>query len=390
MNQLLIDGRSLVGIVSSVIRQDALRVNFNRLDWERMYRIADYHKVANIVYLGILGYREALPEKWQGRFFERYQESLRFGENYKESIDEVLTWLDVRNISCTMLTSEAIREFYRIPEAADTSPLRIYLDEKSYALARGYLIDLGYEVNGLYEEAGEHFVKPAGVSIDLYYRLPFLTVRYGRGMRRLLEGACSREAYQRIRAFSVEDEFIYRMASAAYRYVTDELTMREVIELQTFHSVLRNRIRMDMVQKRLKEFGVEELAEKLLRISYMWFGDRKDMYYDGLPEDMETYDILEERLITRGIVKHETDEQALKLERLVRKELEKKKRKEEICLLKEKAKRRWESAKKMFRWIFPDYHYMSSIYPLLEKLPVLLPIFWLIRCVRLLARTLKG
>ena len=63
MNQFLFEGRSLVGIVSSIIRQDDLKVSFSRLDWERMFRLADYHKVASIVYLGILGYREALPEK---------------------------------------------------------------------------------------------------------------------------------------------------------------------------------------------------------------------------------------------------------------------------------------------------------------------------------------
>ena len=42
MNQLLFDGRSLVGIVSSIIRQNELHVNFNRIDWERMYRLADF------------------------------------------------------------------------------------------------------------------------------------------------------------------------------------------------------------------------------------------------------------------------------------------------------------------------------------------------------------
>ena len=49
MNQLLFEGRSLVGIVSSIIRQDDRRISFSRLDWERVYRLADYHKVANIV-----------------------------------------------------------------------------------------------------------------------------------------------------------------------------------------------------------------------------------------------------------------------------------------------------------------------------------------------------
>ena len=93
MNQLLYEGRTLVGMVSSIIRQDALRVPYNRLDWERMFRLADYHRVANIIYLGVLGKGDVLPDRWRTRFFERYQESLLFGENCQESLREVLTWL---------------------------------------------------------------------------------------------------------------------------------------------------------------------------------------------------------------------------------------------------------------------------------------------------------
>ncbi len=389
MNQLLFDGRSLVGIVSSIIRQNELHVNFNRIDWERMYRIADYHKVANIVYLAILGYSESVPERWRERFFGRYQESLQFGENYKESIQEVLAWLDARNISCTVLTSEIVREFYRIPEAADTSPLRIYLDEESYTLARGYLIDLGYEVEATYEGTGERFSEISAIPVELYYAFPFRATRYIKEMRRLLETACEREGYKRIHALSVESEFVYRMASVAYHYVTDEVTMREIIELQVFHKTFRDRIRMDAVQKKLKDFEIDGLAEKLLRISYMWFGDRKDTYYDGLPEDMSVYDILEERLLTRGIINHETDSQALKLEKSVRKELEKEKKGERIRQLKVKMKECLESVMRVFRWIFPDYHYMASIYPILEKLPVMLPVFWVFRGIRLLIRIMK-
>ena len=62
MNRLLFEGRTLVGIVASIIRQDALHIVFKRLDWERMFRLADYHKVANIVYLGVWGHGDALPQ----------------------------------------------------------------------------------------------------------------------------------------------------------------------------------------------------------------------------------------------------------------------------------------------------------------------------------------
>lgn len=389
MNQLLNDGRALEGIVSSIIRQSTLRAVPSRLDWERMYRIADYHKVANIVYLGILGNSDSVPDKWKTHFFERYQESLLFGNNYKESVKEVLTWLDMRSISCIVLTSEVLRDFYQIPEAAYTDPLRLFMDAKSYDLVRGYLIDLGYEVDQVFEGAGERFQRESGLSIIVYYKLPFRTGRYTRSMQKLLESACIRENYKYIRAFTVEGEFVYRMAEAVYHYVTDELTMRELLELQIYHKSFREHIRMDAARRRLAELKVDDLAEKLLKISYMWFSDHTDEYYEGPPENRSEYDTLEERLITRGIINHETDRQALELEKQIHKELNKEKKAERYQHLKERIKERWANVMKMLRWIFPDYRYMASIYSVLDKVPILLPVYWIVRDMRLLGRLLK-
>ena len=389
MNQLLNDGRALEGIVSSIIRQSTLRAVPSRLDWERMYRIADYHKVANIVYLGILGNSDSVPDKWKTHFFERYQESLLFGNNYKESVKEVLTWLDMRSISCIVLTSEVLRDFYQIPEAAYTDPLRLFMDAKSYDLVRGYLIDLGYEVDQVFEGAGERFQRESGLSIIVYYKLPFRTGRYTRSMQKLLESACIRENYKYIRAFTVEGEFVYRMAAAVYHYVTDELTMRELLELQIYHKSFREHIRMDAARRRLAELKVDDLAEKLLKISYMWFSDHTDEYYEGPQENRSEYDTLEERLITRGIINHETDRQALELEKQIHKELNKEKKAERYQHLKKRIKERWANVMKMLRWIFPDYRYMASIYSVLDKVPILLPVYWIVRDMRLLGRLLK-
>ena len=357
MNQLLLDGRSLEGIVSSIIRRNDLHLTHSRMDWERMYRMADYHKVANIVHLGILGYGDAIPAKWKERFFTRYQEALLYGAGYQEAVNEMLTWMDTRNISCTVLV-------------------------------RGYLIDLGYETEQAYEGEGERLARPQGICITLYYRLPFQTAKYVKGMQRLLESASLKEPYRYVRMLPAENELVYRMAAAAYHYVTDELTMREVLDLQLFHRNCRDTVRMDTVVKRLAEFQIDELAEKILRLSYMWFGDRADTYYENLPEDMTPYDVLEERLLTKGMVNHETDVQALKLQKMIQKELDKVKREERIRQFREKVKEKWEKALRKVRWCFPDYHYMASIYPMVEKIPPLLPVFWIIRGVRLLTRAI--
>lgn len=390
MNQLLQDGRSLQGIVSSIIRRTDLHLTHSRVDWERMYRMADYHKVANIVYLGTLGSGDAIPAKWKERFSVRYQEALLYGTEYQNAIHEMLTWMDTRNISCTVLCSEGIRDLYAVSEMADCTPLTICLDEKNYSLVRGYLIDLGYETEQAYEGEGERLARPEGIYITLYQKLPFQTPKYIRGMQRLLEAACLKEPYRYVRMLPPENELIYRMAAAAYHYVTDELTMREVLDLQLFHKSCREDVRMDTVNRRLAEYQVDELAEKILRISYMWFGDRSDTYYENLPENMAEYDVLEERLLTKGMVNHEADDQALKLQKAIQKELDKVKREERVQQFRAKMKERWEKMLRRLRWCFPDYHYMASIYPMVGKIPPLLPVFWIIRGVRLLSRAIKG
>lgn len=363
MNQSLFEGRTLVGMISSIIRQDALRVSHNRIEWDRMFRLADFHKVANIVYLGVLGNSESLPDRWRERFFGRYQEALLFGEYCKESVREILMWLDMREISCTILISESVRELYKIPEAAANSPVQIYMDEKSYYLAKGYLIDLGYEVDQVYKGVGERMVKVSGVPIILYYELPFRTARYKKNMIKLVETAAMREPYSHIRMLSAENEFIYRMASAAYRYANDELTLREVLDIVLCHKAWREEIDDDALWKKLEEFGVDVLAEKILRIAYMWFGDKDDNYFNDQPEDLTVYDILEDRMLTSGEVNNEKDEQALTLSKKIQKEIDKERRAEEKELRQEKRQELFDKFMKKVRWLFPDYHYMTSIYP---------------------------
>lgn len=386
MNQLLYEGRTLVGMVSSIIRQDAMHVLYNRLDWERMFRLADYHRVANVVYLSVLGKGDALPSRWRDRFFERYQEALLFGENCDESFRELLMWLDMREVSCTLLTSVSMRELYKLPETAENTPVQILLDEENYLLAKGYLVDLGYETDQTYKGYGERMRRISGVSVILYHKLPFRTSGYIKNMQRLLEDSYIKEPYLNIRELPAESEFIYRMAKAVYGYVTDELRLREVLDLQIFHRAWREEINWEAVQKRLEDFQIDELAEKLLRIAYMWFGDKKDNYFTDQPEDVSVYDILEDRLLTQGAINRESDMQALRLEKAIQKEIEKEKRGEGRELFWEKIMDSFRAFRKKLRWIFPDYHYMSSIYPAVEKLPVLLPVFWGVRGLRFFFR----
>lgn len=384
MNRLIFEGRFLVNMSGSIMRQDALHPVRGRLDWERMFRIADYNRIANLAYLGLLGNGAKVPERWRDHFFERYQEALRFGESCEEGEKEILTLLDMREVSCIVLGSSSLRNLYQIPEASANHSLRLFLDSENYSLAKGYLIDLGYETDNFYPGFGEHMKRISGFSVEIYHKLPFDLTSYEKSIRKLLERASLANEYSHIRVLSVDDSFIFMAAQVAYHYVQDELLIRELLDLYLCHRAWSDRLNEEYIVDRLTNLKVEELVYKLLYISYMWFGNKVDIGFESPAEDMIEYDVLENRILSRGVIKKETDAQAIALSQAIHMEKVKEKRRAKVASFKKHVRDCWKVFKRKLDWIFPEYKYMCTVYPVLEKVPVLLPLFWLVRGIRFL------
>ncbi len=393
MNRVLFEGRFLINMINTLLQRGTLQVRYARMDWERIFRLADYNRVANIVYLGILGNGGRVPERWMNRFFDRYQEALQYGDSCEAAEREILALADMGKIPCVVLSSTTIRRLYDPSELADTSPLRLYLSPEGYEQLKGYLVDLGYETTWNYPEYGEHMSRISGFGVDIYHKLPFRTRFYEKGMRELSIRARIREGGETVRTLSADDRFVFRMASMAYRYVTNELLIREMLDLLLYHRAWRNYINEAYVKKKLQEFRVDGLADKLLRLAYMWFGGKEDKEYVqslGQLEDTGAFDILESRIVSRGDDGKDMDPQVLGLVRLMEKEDERERRK----IKRQSLKRKFSEARavigRRIRWAFPEYKYMCALYPILEKAAVLLPLFWLLRGMRLLAGMIKN
>ena len=396
MNQVLFEGRLMVNMISTILHKGALQVRYGRMNWERMFRTADYHRVANIIYLGLLGNGGAVPERWMSRFYELYQEALIAGGNFESAEQEILALLDMEKVSCAVLSSATIRGLYELPETADMSPLRLYMSPEVYTRVKGFLVDMGYETIQRYEECGERMHRISGMNVDIYQKLPFKTKYYEKGMRELTLRARVRTGGTGVRIFYPEDRMVYRMASVAYQYVNDELMLRDMLDLFLYHRAWREQLSQGYITKKLQGFHVDALAEKLLRLSYMWFGEKEDKEYMAAAgeqlEDLNSFDLLENRIFSRGELgkDKEADPQALGLARLLNREEEKESRKAKKETKRQKKEENKKARGRFLRWIFPDYKYMSGLYPSLEKVPFLLPFYWGVRGVRLLIGLIKN
>ncbi len=68
--------RYLLIVLSAVMNQKPTPEPIRSLDWEKMFRLSDYHGVAHAVHYGILGLDQDIPQAVRQQFFDKYLESV--------------------------------------------------------------------------------------------------------------------------------------------------------------------------------------------------------------------------------------------------------------------------------------------------------------------------
>ena len=384
MNRSVYEGKFLINLLGSTLRQDDSFPVMRRMNWGRLYRIADYHELASGIYLGMLSAGARVPSLFGEKFFHRYQEAVRYGEIYESSELEILGAFQAVKVPAVVLESAAVRRLYHLPETAANSPLRLYIPEERYYMARGYLFDLGYETDQFYSGFGEHMKRAGGFQVEIYHHLPFLTKNYKKHMKSLLDRAYPDKKYPVLKVLSLESSYMFRMAEACYHFCTDNLKIRELLDLYLFYKLFHKDMNKKFLDARIKELDISLLSQSLLHMADMWFSSRKDSLFPYPKDSISLFDDMESRILSNGMVGADSIPEAAKLRKAIKDAENKEERAAKWRKWKEKWKNRFDGIKKQLRWIFPESSYMKSLYPGLENAPFLLPLYWLKRDFKLI------
>lgn len=385
MNRSVYEGKFLLNLVGGTLRQDDSFPVMRRMNWGRLYRIADYHELSSAVYLGMLSAGARVPALFGERFFARYQEAVRYGTFYESSELEILDAFQALKLPAVILESSAVRRLYHLPETAANSPLRLYIPEEKYHLAKGYLVDLGYESDDFYKGFGEHMKRVGGFQVEIYHTLPFLTKSYKNCMKGLLERAFPDKNRPVLKSLSLESSYLLRLAEASYHFCNDSLKVRELLDLYLFYKLFYKDMNHRYLDARIKELNIPLLSKSLLQMADMWFGSRKESLFPYPKDSISLYDDMEARILSNGTVGMDSIPEAAKLRKAIHDAENREEKAVKWRKWKEKWADRFRAMGRRFRWAFPDKKYMASLYPELENKGYLLPFYWIKRDLHLLS-----
>lgn len=384
MNRSVYEGKFLLNLVGATLRQDDSFPVMRRMNWGRLYRIADYHELSSAVYLGMLSAGARVPALFGERFFSRYQEAVRYGAVYESSELEILDAFQALKIPAVILESSAVRRLYPLAETAANSPLRLFIPEEKYPLARGYLVDLGYERDDFYKGFGERLKRIGGFQVEIYHSLPFLTKGYKNCMKGLLDRAFPDKNRPVLKSLSLESSYLFRLAEASYHFCTDSLKIRELLDLYLFYKLFYKDMNQRYLDLRIKELRIPLLSKSLLQMAEMWFGSRKESLFSYPKDSISLFDDMEARILSNGTVGADSILEAAKLRKAIRDAENREEKAVKWRKWREKWADRFRALGRKIRWAFPDKKYMASLYPELEQRGYLLPIYWIKRDFHLL------
>ena len=250
-----------------------------------------------------------------------------------------------------------LKEQYPQIDYRQMSDLDILIHPEDAERARDIMISQGYRVE-LFDDGGnqDDYEKPPYMGVELHRSLlPKEDPNYSY-YEDVWERAHLQEGQERLYRLTPEDEYIYYLLHLYKHLLRAGAGIRLALD-----SVIYRRVHKGMdkayLQREYKKLGIAAFAEAIEELSDHWFDTGAP-----IPERLQA---MAESLLTAGT--YGTESQLLQ---------------NELEPLQEKAgnplmlKLRY-----LLRLVFLPLPRMAELYPVLEKLPVLLPLFWIWRII---------
>lgn len=311
------------------------------------------HQIITMAYEGaaLCGVSIACPEMQE--LFKLYCQCLLKSERQMKTVESVFSAFDANKVEYLPLKGVNLKALYPKPEMRLMGDADILIRAEAHEPLRPIMEKLGFSFR---EESDHEFIwtSPA-LFLELHKRLiPSYNKDYHRyfgdgwKLAKLQEGS----RYH----MSPEDEFAYIFCHFAKHYRSGGIGLRHAIDLWV---CLQAHPDMDWsyLSGELKKLQLFDFYQNMRMLLSVWFEDAKDN---------DKTDFIAEYIFASGVYGNATTANAAKVLRNAKTH---------------GINSRTEKLRQLLLMIFLPYRHMCKHYPILEKRPVFLPLFWPIRWI---------
>ncbi len=346
------DYNSTIAIIQCAITNDTCKLSKD-FDFNAVLELMGNHGTINMLYYGLKNFETQSAEA--DSIFALVYQNILIDEAQKREIAKISDAFQKNGIDYALLKGSRLKYLYPSTDMRSMGDADILIKTEQYDKIREIMLALGYCEKG---EGAHDF---AWICDNLYVELhkslfgeyrdvyPEVDEHYKNSWS-LMHPTGNGSEY----AFSPEDEFIYLFAHFTKHYKLSGIGIRHLTDLWVFHRANPD-IDMQYVKEHLRQMNLLEFFENVWNTALCWFDGKE---FDEMSEYISneilsggSFGTLENQVLSDFIAKEETGTGfSLKF-------------------------------KRNLKYIFLPYKAMAVKYPILNKIPIVLPITWVLRLI---------
>lgn len=346
--------RGLILLIKSAITGEAYTLPTD-FDIAGAFETADKHGITAIVYYGAYNCKiDASTDVMKNNLLKVYRQVMTCTKQDAD-IQQVLDTFENNGIKHLPLKGINLRKLYPKPEMRRMGDADILIDIEQYDSIRPLMINLGYSE----KEEKDHelpWISKAGY-IELHRRLvPSTSKDYYRYFKDCWRFAKLKEGKKYEYQMSLEDEFIFVFTHFAKHYRSAGIGIRHFIDLWVLKLKYTN-LDIDYIRTELNKLGLLEFYDNIVKTIAACFEnaplDEKSDYITQVIFGSSEYGNISAFITSKALKEKKSgkSESSIKLNRIT-------------------------------KALFPNYSMMCEIYPFLAKVPILLPLMWVVHFFR--------
>ena len=344
----------MLRLLCGVITQSGLPEEAQNTDWNKILEVSKRHNITNIIGYGVMSGKYNLPETIKTEFLKAVSGAIQFDTIQQNAIGEIFNRFEKKGIDYMPLKGTILKKMYPQSDMRIMSDADILIKKEDYEAAQKVMADLEYTFVG--ESDHEfNFKKEPFIRIELHKHLvpsynEDLYAYYGDGWKlaKKCENTCRYE-------LSNEDFYIYLFVHFAKHYRDAGVGIKHILDLWLYTKKVPE-LDLEYVSKQLASMNLGVFFNNICTMMECWFEDRE---YDELSKEITGF------IVSSGVFGHlKNSASAATIRNLMDRDITK------------------AGKNKYLNLIFPSFIYMKQIFPILEKVPALLPLMWIVRLVK--------
>ncbi len=335
------EAKALLKIIKAFLEEREIVLE-GPIDEEKLYELARKHGMSH--FLMDWSRSNCQSEKIKQLILEDYNRQIIKDTNQNVELERIFEHFEEAGIETLLVKGATTKEAYPQDYMRSMHDMDMMIHERDFKKASKMMKSLGFEE---FYDHEKHlvFTKKPWIIVEMHRKLipgGEVSHEYFNDIWPLCEPY---QDYKNVVRMNLEDSYVFVVIHLIRHFKFTGIEIRDVLDIYLLNEKYQKVYQWDRINEKLEEFGAKEFEENIRRIAYDWFGD----------EEIEAFSAEEQFILEGASVRNNVNYHI--------------------------GERQGKGAY-LVRLFFPEFKVMKEKYPVLKRVPILLPVTWVARIVK--------